>query len=249
MTMNRIVGHHTGGPGTPTADDLNAYHRIVDAAGGLHDGRFPISANAPGRSLAPGTYAPHTRGLNTGAIGLAMAAMGGASWNDPVGSTRFYPTELQVTAFIREAARLCRVYGITPTRKTVLTHAEVQLTLGVTQANKWDFDYPVFGPTNSRDPLVIGNMMRALIRDELDAQEASGRPVTREPIRLVLRRGMFDPAVRALQARLQALGFDPRGVDGHFGPGTFAALVAFQCASELLPDGIAGPATLTALNL
>lgn len=249
MTMNRIVGHHTGGPGTPTAVDLNAYHRIVDAVGGVHDGRFPISANAPGRSLTPGTYAAHTAGLNTGAIGLAMAAMHGASWGDPVGSTQFYPTDAQVAAFIREAARLCRVYGIAVTRKTVLTHAEVEQTLGVKQKNKWDFDYPVFGPTNSRDPLVIGNMMRALIRDELDAQEASGRPITREPVRTVLRRGMFSPDVRAMQARLLALGYDPRGVDGHFGPGTFAALVAFQCASELLPDGIAGIATLTALNL
>lgn len=80
-------------------------------------------------------------------------------------------------------------------------------------------------------------------------QAASGRPITREPVRTVLRRGMFSPDVRAMQARLLALGFDPRGVDGHFGPGTFAALVAFQCASELLPDGIAGTATLTALNL
>ena len=249
MTMTRIVLHHSGSAGKPTADDLEHYHRIVDAGGMVHSGRHPISANAPGRKLAPGTYAAHTAGLNTGAIGLAMSAMHGARWDDPQGSTKCFPTERQVDAFIREAARLCRVYGIQPTRKTVLTHAEVQTTLGVRQAAKWDFDYDPCGKLDSRDPLVIGDMLRGLIAAELTVQEANGRPVTQAPARPLLRRGSKGPAVRALQARLLALGFDPRGVDGDFGPGTEAAVVAFQEAHELLPDGKAGTATLTALSL
>lgn len=249
MTMTRIIGHHTGSAGIPTADDLAAYHRVIDATGVVHSGRHPISANAPGKRLAPGTYAAHTAMLNTGSIGLAMAAMFGAKWSDPKGSTDHFPTADQAAAFVREAARLCRVYGIVPTRRTVLTHAEVQITLGVQQSNKWDYDYDPFGELTSRDPIVIGDALRARISAELSDQEANGRPVTPAPVRVVLLRGSTGQAVEALQCRLSALGFDTNGLDGLFGPATYAAVVAFQKAHELLPDGIVGPATYSALNI
>lgn len=249
MTMNRIVLHHTGGPGTPTKLDRAHYHRIVDAGGIVHDGDHPISANAPGKRLRAGQYAAHTKGLNTGAIGLSMCAMGGAAWSDPKGSTRFFPTEAQVAGFIREAARLCRVHGIVPKRETVLTHAEVEPTLGIKQRQKWDFDYDPLGLTASRDPIVIGDALRELIRAEITRQAQDGRPVTQVPVREALRRGSTGEPVRALQERLAALGFDPRGVDGDFGPGTYAAVTAFQRSRQLRPDGVAGAMTLEALEL
>lgn len=55
--------------------------------------------------------------------------------------------------------------------------------------------------------------------------------------------------VEILQARLSKLGFPPGKIDGSFGPGTEAALRAFQQARGLLADGIAGPRTLSALGL
>lgn len=73
MLMNRIVLHHSGGHGTPSEVDKDHYHRNVDHAGVVHDGRHPISANALGRVLRAGTYAAHTPGRNIGSIGLAMA--------------------------------------------------------------------------------------------------------------------------------------------------------------------------------
>ena len=55
--------------------------------------------------------------------------------------------------------------------------------------------------------------------------------------------------VERLQKRLKKLGFPPGNIDGDFGPGTQAALMAFQRSKGLLADGIAGPRTLTALGL
>jgi peptidoglycan L-alanyl-D-glutamate endopeptidase CwlK len=65
----------------------------------------------------------------------------------------------------------------------------------------------------------------------------------------VLKQGSSGPDVTALQTRLKELGFDPNGVDGNFGPGTKAALIAFQKSKGLTADGIAGPQTMGALQL
>jgi putative chitinase len=64
-----------------------------------------------------------------------------------------------------------------------------------------------------------------------------------------LRQGSSGPDVTALQQKLIDLGFDPNGVDGHFGAGTRDALIAFQQSKGLQADGIAGSATLAALQL
>jgi len=63
----------------------------------------------------------------------------------------------------------------------------------------------------------------------------------------MLKRGSSGPAVLALQQRLKDLGFDPNGVDGNFGPGTEAAVRAFQQAKSLGVDGKVGPNTSAAL--
>lgn len=60
-------------------------------------------------------------------------------------------------------------------------------------------------------------------------------------------RGSSGPAVTALQQRLNAWGQQVTA-DGLFGTATDGALRAFQGARKLAVDGIAGPATWTALN-
>jgi peptidoglycan hydrolase-like protein with peptidoglycan-binding domain len=65
----------------------------------------------------------------------------------------------------------------------------------------------------------------------------------------VLKQGSTGPDVTALQTRLKELGFDPHGIDGNFGAGTKAALIAFQQSKGLAADGIAGSETMNALQL
>lgn len=64
----------------------------------------------------------------------------------------------------------------------------------------------------------------------------------------LLKQGSSGPAVKDLQQKLKALGFDPNGVDGNFGPGTKAAVIAFQQSKGLQPDGKVGPATMAAIE-
>jgi hypothetical protein len=61
--------------------------------------------------------------------------------------------------------------------------------------------------------------------------------------------GAAGAEVKALQQKLKDEGFDPGAVDGAFGHGTEAAVIAFQRSEGLTPDGIAGPRTQAALGL
>src|SRR6476646_6059938 len=61
-----------------------------------------------------------------------------------------------------------------------------------------------------------------------------------------LQTGSSGPDVQALQQTLSDLGFDPNGIDGKFGPGTKAAVIAFQQSKGLQADGKVGPATMAA---
>jgi len=54
--------------------------------------------------------------------------------------------------------------------------------------------------------------------------------------------------VRALQKALLKRGFNPGAIDGVFGLGTQAAVLAFQRSEGLLADGVAGARTMAALR-
>jgi putative chitinase len=65
----------------------------------------------------------------------------------------------------------------------------------------------------------------------------------------VLLAGSSGADVTALQQALQAAGFSPGAIDGQFGPGTQAAVIAFQDNHGLAADGVVGPVTAAALGL
>jgi lipoprotein-anchoring transpeptidase ErfK/SrfK len=71
-------------------------------------------------------------------------------------------------------------------------------------------------------------------------------PSAPEPV--LFRPGDNGPAVGALQARLDSLGYWLGPLDSTYGPGTAHAVTAFQKATGLAHDGVTGPATQAALE-
>jgi murein L,D-transpeptidase YcbB/YkuD len=80
------------------------------------------------------------------------------------------------------------------------------------------------------------------------AETTTTGTVTAVPAGQTLRPGMTGSSVLALQEALTQLGYDPGGADGNYGNGTTQAVKEFQAAQGLTQDGVAGPATLTAVN-
>lgn len=65
----------------------------------------------------------------------------------------------------------------------------------------------------------------------------------------ILQQNSSGPDVRALQQALETAGFSPGAIDGFFGAGTEAAVLAFQKSKGLAADGVVGPNTAAALGL
>ena len=156
MTMKRVIWHWTAGTHSPNATDKKSYHYLIAGDGTVTAGDFPVSANAG--PLVSGKYAAHTAKCNTGSIGVAVCAMAGAV-ERPFSKGRYPITPAQVEALATLTARLCREYGIPVTRQTTLSHAEVQPTLGIPQAGKWDIRY-LPGMTMAGDPVTVGDTLR-----------------------------------------------------------------------------------------
>ncbi|MDY7224144.1 C40 family peptidase [Halalkalibacterium halodurans] len=80
---------------------------------------------------------------------------------------------------------------------------------------------------------------------------AASAPQYNAPVQqtTVLRQGSRGDAVRDLQRSLKDLGYYRMSVDGIFGAGTTTAVREFQRKMGLTVDGVAGPQTLSALNV
>ena len=62
-------------------------------------------------------------------------------------------------------------------------------------------------------------------------------------VHTTVRKGSKGDTVKAVQTALGAK------ADGDFGPGTEAAVIAWQRSRGLVPDGIVGPSTLAAMGI
>lgn len=102
--MPRIICHWTAGGPKATNLDRQHYHILIEDDGDLVRGRFSIKDN---ESTADGVYAAHTRGLNTGSIGLAVCCMAGAQ-ESPFAEGSHPMTERQWQVMAKAVAELCR---------------------------------------------------------------------------------------------------------------------------------------------
>lgn len=160
--LHRIILHWTAGAYGDIALERAHYHLLIDKDGRAVMGDLAPEANA---STADGRYAAHTRALNTGSIGVAMDAMGGAV-EAPFSAGPYPITEAQLGGLAREVADLCETYDIPVSRWSVLTHAEVEPTLGVWQRNKWDVTW-LPGLSRPIDAVDVGDHLRDRIAEEL----------------------------------------------------------------------------------
>lgn len=155
--MKRIILHWTAGWNASNDLDREHYHAIVEGDGNVVYGKFRPEDNLSTKT----PYAAHTRGLNTGSIGLAVAGMVNAK-EVPFDAGKAPINMTQVTALCELAAELALTYKIPVTRHTILTHAEVQPTLGVWQRAKWDINW-LPGEKKALDPIEAGDRLRNLI--------------------------------------------------------------------------------------
>ena len=65
----------------------------------------------------------------------------------------------------------------------------------------------------------------------------------------LFKEGASGADVKRIQEALKAKGFNPGAIDGEFGPGTEAAVIAFQKSEGLAADGIVGLQTQKALGI
>lgn len=170
VPMSAIVEHWTAGGHRANATDKRSYHILTEGDGNLVRG-IDISLNSGGTKAG---YAAHTRGANTNRIGHSMCGMMGAVEN-PFNAGPAPLTLVQWNRHVLAAADLCDFYKIAVARDKLLFHAEVQGTLGIAQAGKWDvvrlpFDQSIKGAT------AIGNRFRDEVLSALRGDGPSPLP-------------------------------------------------------------------------
>lgn len=234
--MKRIHIHWTAGADGINQVEDDHYHFIVERDGTVVSGEHVPEDNIPPLN----NYAAHTYMANSYAIGVSLDAMAGAV-ERPFSAGNYPITEVQLESMASLVRHLAEKYGIPITRETVLTHAEVEPTLGIKQRWKWDITW-LPGMDKPGDPVEVGDRIRAMIAgaDYTPPPE----PDITDTIQKLGRKG---PHVTVLQERLVQLGAKI-ATDGDFGPNTEAAVRAFQRDHELSPDGIVGPNTWAALG-
>lgn len=147
--LTRIHLHWTAGGHTANSTDKAHYHIVIEGSG------KEILCHAETAKLA------HTLNANGGAIGISMACMAGAV-ERPFAWGSAPMTTAQLHGLCKAAARLALKYDIPITRYSVLTHAEVQPTLGIAQRQKWDVCI-IPGMSEPGNPNAVGDRIRQII--------------------------------------------------------------------------------------
>ena len=190
--LHSIVLHWTGGGYSTIQLELDHYHVLVNNQGRAIPGKLKPEANS---DISDGVYCAHTRGANTGRIGVAVDAMANAD-ERPFWKGTAPITPRQFAGFCEAVADLCQTYAIPVSRWTVLSHAEVERNLGIPQRGKWDITW-LPGMDEPGDPVVVGNRIRAEVSHILRARGAAARPGTVPPTALPPTPGDYEILPRA----------------------------------------------------
>lgn len=183
--MKRIIIHWTAGAHKANSTDRAAYHWLIEGDGNVVNGNLPPEAN---ESTADGVYAAHVLNMNTGSIGISLCAMWDAQ-EAPFDWGRAPITQAQLDSLATHVAQVARRYSIAISKRTVLTHAEVEPTLGVKQRGKWDITV-LPGMDKPGDPVEIGDILREKIRRAAAAQPAPAPEIPEgwEPVTFLKRK-------------------------------------------------------------
>jgi N-acetyl-anhydromuramyl-L-alanine amidase AmpD len=160
-TMKRVICHWSEGHYAANSTDLEHYHILIQGDGSVIGGDHSISDNV---STADDNYAAHTRGCNTGSIGVALCAMVGCK-EQPFQAGGEPVKKSQWDTMVQVVAELCKFYQIPVTPTTVLGHGEVQKNLGIQQLGKWD---PMVWPWDPSVPHTdVGQALRTQVSGAL----------------------------------------------------------------------------------
>ena len=170
VPMKRVHLHWPAGRHEPNPVDLRAYHLLVTGKPEIVRGIPSIALNSG--SLQTG-YSAHTLNANTNAISLAICGMFGAV-EVPFDPGPFPITEAQFRLSAKACAVLCEAYSIPVSRRTTLSHAEVEPTLGIKQRWKWDITRLPWN-LSVQGAIAIGDLWRDMVSDEIDKDTRAGR--------------------------------------------------------------------------
>jgi len=162
VKMQRVICHWTAGHHKASDDDKGHYHFLIEDDGDVVRGKPSVDLNtAP---VKPG-YAAHTLNCNTGSIGVSLCCMALAV-ESPFNPGKAPMTKAQWDKLAVVVADLCRTYNIPVTPKTVLSHAKVQVNLGIQQRGKWDFTRLAFAP-EVKGAKACGDLLRKAVQELL----------------------------------------------------------------------------------
>lgn len=220
--MERIIVHWTAGAHKASEFDRGHYHILIEDDGRLVRGIPTIAQNAA--PMKKGVGAHHTLNCNTGSIGVSLCCMGNAI-ESPFDAGNFPMTRAQWDALAPVLADLCKFYKISVTNKTVLSHAEVQVNLGIKQRQKWDISRLAFEPS-IKGAKACGDIFRKQTRAAMAGRKVAVPEDGGEP---------DIPTVTTTPQPPQADGFKTTGVPT--AQATNGGVKAQEGAVSVLPSG------------
>jgi hypothetical protein len=168
--MARVLLHWTAGTHKASALDKAHYHVLIEGDGAVVMGNHAIDANAkPARN----PRANHTRGLNTGSIGVSLCGMLNAV-ERPFKAGSFPITIAQWQVAAEVVADLCEQYKIPVTPRSVIAHGDVEAVLGIKQLQKWDPLVLPWTPAISRQQVM--DQFRASVQQHLSGLATATAP-------------------------------------------------------------------------